>query len=58
MSSLKTRKQRSLESATVNLSDVTTDPGSEYENWIPITREKLKVTSPETYGRLFFGHDS
>ena len=43
MSSSTKRKQRIVKNALVSTSDVDILPGVDYINWIPITRNKLKV---------------
>ena len=39
----KTRKQRLVKNAIVDLESVTIESGYEYGNWVPITKDKLKV---------------
>ena len=39
----KARKQRLVKNAIVDLDSVTIDSGDEYRNWVPITKDKLKV---------------
>ena len=41
--SRKDRKLRAVNNATVDTSDVTIEAGPRFSNWIPITRDKLKV---------------
>ena len=43
MSKLTQRKQRIVKNALVCTSDVDIIPGTDYINWIPIARNKLKV---------------
>ena len=38
------RKKRIVKNALVNTDDVSVECGTDYANWIPIARKKIKVT--------------
>ena len=37
------RKQRTVKNAYVDIDSVTEEPGFQYQNWISIAKQKLKV---------------
>ena len=43
MNANKKRKRRIVNNAYVDIDSVVTEPGQYYCNWVPITKQKLKV---------------